>query len=81
MSIISYVMYTSCTQNKSEVTPEAINPIKKDTGKVKPPQLTPLKSIAGVPVDRLKIDDLRMFCSHNGVKGSRKAKKLEVCWA
>ena len=72
---------TSCAQKQSEVTPEAINPIKKDTGKVKPPQLTPLKSIAGVPVDRLKIDDLRMFCSHNGVKGSRKAKKLEVCWA
>ena len=43
--------------------------------------MTPLKAIGGASVQILKIDDLRMFCSKNGIKGSRKAKKIDVCWA
>ena len=43
--------------------------------------MTPLKSIGGHAVQALKIDDLRMFCSKNGITGSRKAKKIDICWA
>ena len=43
--------------------------------------MTPLKGIAGHSVQVLKIDDLRMFCSRNQIKGSRKAKKADICWA
>jgi len=68
-----------------EVTPEATNPVKKDTttkgGKVNLSPMTPLRGIAGASVQVLKIDDLRMFCARNGIKGSRKAKKADVCWA
>ncbi|KAL7540556.1 hypothetical protein ACHAXR_010198 [Thalassiosira sp. AJA248-18] len=68
-----------------EVTPEPTNPVKKDTttkgGRVNLSPTTPLKGIAGQSVQVLKIDDLRMFCSRNGIKGSRKAKKADICWA
>jgi hypothetical protein len=69
----------------SQTTPDASNPVKKDTttktGKVNLSPMTPLKGIGGQSVQVLKIDDLRMFCSRNGIKGSRKAKKADICWA
>lgn len=72
-------------KRKSEVTPDASNPVKKDTttksGRANPSPKTPLRSIAGTSIHLLKIDDLRMFCSRNGLRGSRKAKKVDVCWA
>ncbi|KAL7462431.1 hypothetical protein ACHAXS_002807 [Conticribra weissflogii] len=68
-----------------ELSADACNPVKKDTtastGKVNHSPRTPLKAIAGTSIQLLKIDDLRMFCSKNKIKGSRKAKKAEVCWA
>jgi len=68
-----------------ELSADACNPVKKDTtastGKVNHSPCTPLKAIAGTSIQLLKIDDLRMFCSKNKIKGSRKAKKAEVCWA
>lgn len=68
-----------------DVTAEATNPVKKDTttkaGKVNLSPMTPLKAIAEASIQVLKIDDLRMFCSHNGIRGSRKAKKADICWA
>lgn len=68
-----------------EVTPEASNPVKKDTttknGKVNLSPMTPLRGIGGQSIQILKIDDLRMFCARNSIKGSRKAKKADICWA
>ena len=66
-----------------ELTTEATNPIRREStkkSKVNWPPCTPLKGIAGHSIQDIKIDDLRMFCSRNMVKGSRKAKKLEICW-
>ena len=87
---IYYPHYTNIqipytTYHFSEVSNEADISVKKDTttkgGKRNPSPMTPLKSIGGAHVQVLKIDDLRMFCSRNGIKGSRKAKKAHVCWA
>jgi len=67
-----------------QTTPDASNPVKKDTtktGKVNLSPMTPLKGIGGQSVQVLKIDDLRMFCSRNDIKGIRKAKKADICWA
>lgn len=59
--------------------------MKKDTttrgGRVNYSPVTPLRAIGGASVQILKIDDLRMFCSRNKIKGSRKAKKADICWA
>ena len=81
----SLLLQCVATSINSEVTSGVSNPVKRDTvargGKVNYAPNTPLKSIAGISVQDLKIDDLRMFCSKNGIKGSRKAKKAPICWA
>ena len=60
-----------------EITPEATNRVKKKS----PTPCTRLKAIGEHPADILKIDDLRMFCVRNQIRGARKASKVQLCRA
>lgn len=60
-----------------EITAEATNPVKK---KAADPS-TRLKAIGGVPAEIIRIDDLRMFCVRNNIRGARKASKVQLCRA
>jgi len=60
-----------------EITDEATNLVRKK----KSSPCSRLKSIANVAAYTLKIDDLRMFCSRNQIRGGRKASKYHLCRA
>jgi len=60
-----------------EVTQDANNATTSGKGV----SFTPFAGIAGTPVADIKVNDLRLFCTRNGIKGSRDVSKADICWA